>query len=619
MNFLWKWGSKPEKSNEDILKDYPALVYYYELISGSRQAWTGQDFESQVYTKFQKKYPLTSENLPYLLSKIFKKVGQPPRAFAKDLSLSNNPTPKTKSWIFSNEENDIGDMREFHEKIFMFLDQMKSINRVLERRICVFANRKSELIRQALPGILTLQNETNRIRRLIVKMKIINLARTKRTQLKTVVIREKFLKKSRLQGYLAKLRGKVMNNLFVLNTEKLQSDPIEGMQQMIQQIHANGAFASKFVLDREKRRLKTILLGLWSREILREDSKITNKMLNILRIVTQDAFLGSLEEMITEMLGFSLGSVISENLHRTIFIDESSNSKISQELKDTMKLDILIPLMNAHNICRFFKTFFKDCVKLFQSLDNFLNVVLVKQFKNDPSQGQETELKEKEFYKNLWEGIMRKKKLLIEDTSRILRKMFILVNQDEIGELSVESIISLLKSYEKFLGSLQIFSFHFPEVPNEQLNNQILLPYVEKSKQKSIRTCFHEILDENWCALSFQPQHIVKRIDKFLNSVKDADFQTTKLTPEEIHQFANDRLGFVSNYTFKGPSKEFTSQKKYNKWLHSPNQLSATPLSKSLAGIPSTSHNFRESSHLPFGHHDSDHSNRLLQNGQGLP
>lgn len=581
MNFFWKWGSKSEKPKQDILKDYPALVYYYELISGSKQAWTGQDLDSQVYTKFQKKYPLTSENLKGLISKIFKKVGQPPRAFAQDLVMHSNTK---KSWIFSNDENDIQQMREFHEQIFVFLDQMKSINRVLEKRICVFANRKSELIRKALPRILDLQKETNRIRRLIVKMKIINLARTHRTQLKTLIIRKKFIKKKKLQNYLTKLREKVMNNLFVLNTQSLSKDPIEALQRMISQIHANGDFTSKFVLNREKRRLKNILLGLWSQELLKEESRVSNKMLNILRLVTQNSFLASLEEMITQMLGFSLGSLISENLHRTIFIDESSNSKISQELKDTMKLDILIPLMNSQNICRFFRNFFRDCVKLFQSVDDFLQVVLLKQYKRDPVTAHESEKQESQFYLHLWQGTMRKKKLLIEDTSRILQKMFRLVNRDEIGELGVEALISLLKNYEKFLGSLQVFSFHFPEVPNEQLNDQILLPYVEKSKQKSIRTCFHEILDENWSALSFQPQHIVKRIDKFLNSVKDTDFQTTKLTPEEISQFSSDRLGFVSNYTFKGPVREFTTQKKYKKWLNSPNQLSATPISKSLAG-----------------------------------
>jgi hypothetical protein len=195
------------------------------------------------------------------------------------------------------------------------------------------------------------------------------------------------------------------------------------------------------------------------------------------------------------------------------------------------------------------------------------------------------EKQEVHFYQNLWQGIMRKKKLLVENSCRILRKMFSLINNEEVGELGVGSVLSLLKSYEKFLGSLQIFSFHFPKVPNEELNAQVLIPFIEKSKQRSIRTCFHEILDENWCSLSFQPEHILKRIDKFLTSVKDSDFQTTKLTPEELSQFSKDRKGYVCDYSFKGPAKEFTSQKKYMKWLASPNQLSATPMSKSLAGI----------------------------------
>ena len=609
MNFLWNWGSRPEEPKENILKDYPALVYYHELISGSRQAWTGQDFDSQIYTKFQKKYPLTSANLANLLSKLFKKVGQPPRAFTKNLGRKEQ---EKGSWIFRDEDNDVEDMREFHEKIFMFLDQMKSVNKVLEKQICVFANRKSKLIREALPGIQDLQTETNRIRRLIVKMKVINLSRTKRTQRKNLLIRQKFLKKRRLLEYLSILRRKVMSNLFVLNTQALKDDPVHAMTNMIHQIEQNGQFATKFVLYREKRRLKELLLRRWSQEMIKGEAGVSGRVLTLVHRVTHSGFLCSLDQIVAEVLELALGTLVSENLHRTIFIDESSNSKISKGLKDHMKLDILVPLMNSQNVSSFFRNFFRDCVRLFQAVDDFLRISLRRRF--IPDAGADRDAEEAQFFRALWEETMRKKKLLAEDTSRILRKMFLLVNKDEVGELGVGAILGLLKGYERFLGSLQVFSFHFPRVPNEELNGHLLIPFIEKSKQKSIRTCFHEILDENWSALSFQPEHILKRIDKFLGAVKDADFQTTKLTPEEIGQFALDRKAFICDYSFKGPPKEFTSQKKYMKWLASPNQLSATPMSKSLAGRLT-----RQPGHLPVRHHHFDHFDRLLQNGQDFP
>ena len=588
MSFLWNFvtssvRSPPPDRGPPVSQEFPLLTYYHELIAGSRHTWSAEDADDAAYREFKAEFSLENENQLRLKSKIFQRIGQPPRSLGQPLVPSKQTN---RSWIFNDEEDHTLEIREFHEKIGLYLDSMKTVNRVLERKICVFAKRNHRLMKEALPEILDLQGSTNALRRQIVKMRIINLARTKRTQQKNLLIRRKFLRQRRLQKHLQLLRSRVMSNLNFLQLCGGEGDAVDRLRRRLRLIGQNGKAAPTAMLESAKRRAKLEFLTLWAGELMKDEpsEKLDRKLMELVRCVHEEGILGDLESLVLKLLGFCLEMVVTKNLENVVFkvSDSDKTSRhIPNELREHIKLEVMVPLMNSQSLCSFFKVLFKDLVRLFEAVDRFLCFLQL--------QGRTVRVHSKDksdaaFFENLSNCFLRKKRLLVEDVARILKQIFGLVNQDEIGEIGVSSVLGLLRGYEQCLRCVQIFSFHFPDVPNEVLSERILKPYIQQFKQKSIRMCFHEVLDEDWRAFEFKPQHFLDRIDKFLKLIESADLQTSKLTAEEIESFRLDRNAYVAEHSFQGPQVPFTSSKKYSKWVATPNKLAATPMSKSLAG-----------------------------------
>ena len=412
------------------------------------------------------------------------------------------------------------------------------------------------------------------------------MARTKRTQEKNLLIRRKFLRQRRLQKHLQLLRSRVMSNLNFLQLCGGEGDAVDRLRRRLRLIGQNGSAAPKTMLESAKRRAKLEFLTLWAGELMEDEpsEKLDRKLMELVRSVHEEGILGDLETLVLKLLGFCLEMVVTKNLENVVFKandPDKTSRHIPNELREHIKLEVMVPLMNSQSLCSFFKVLFKDLVRLFEAVDRFLCFL---QLQARTVRVHSKDKSDAEFFENLSNCFLRKKRLLVEDVARILKQIFGLVNQDEIGEIGVSSVLGLLRGYEQCLRCVQIFSFHFPDVPNEVLSQRILKPYIQQFKQKSIRMCFHEVLDEDWRAFEFKPQHFLDRIDKFLKLIESADLQTSKLTPEEIESFRLDRNAYVAEHSFQGPQVPFTSSKKYSKWVATPNKLAATPMSKSLAG-----------------------------------
>lgn len=236
--------------------------------------------------------------------------------------------------------------------------------------------------------------------------------------------------------------------------------------------------------------------------------------------------------------------LVVKNLRKSLFNDDFQTRSTQQIylLNDFFKLELLLSTMASSNICSFL-------IELFQDLKEFLNAynVLVYNlyrfncFKSDP------------FYENLQRIVFLQKGATCQDIIDVLKKIFVSINIQALGEIGAKAFLGFLLKYEEFLRELNKFTSWFPDVPNELVFN-LVNEYISYFKMKALKIFSPDFISENWSVLRVEGHHFRDKIVAYLQMEQKA-LKYSSLFKAQLQDFRQKRLQKLFNFSLKQSDK----------------------------------------------------------------
>jgi hypothetical protein len=436
-------------------------------------------------------------------------------------------------------------MKEEKVKTQDIMFQMRGIEKKLQKKICLFATKKSIVIKNLFPELLTLEEVSNELSTTSQSMRkkynedILKLVEINRR------IQAKLERKKALTLYCELLKKRMIQN-FYLNTQKSQGKQfLNDVHKALVKINRNAYLLNPDILHNKIETIKENFFLHWNESVANFEGKVFINIVEFIKDTKKVYIFNSTTSLVADMFKFMVRFLVVKNIRSCLFNDEFNYQPTTQLflLKDFFKLEILLPLMTSGNICKFLTDLFSDFRELFTNIDRYLlHLYNLKVRKNRP------------FYDDLINGFMLQKVYLTEHISSLIIKILECGNLKELGEIGAAAFIGFLLAYENLLRTMKKFSCHFPLIPNNHIFN-IVNGYIKDYKDKSIRTCFYEVFDENWDSISFNPEIFQEKIKKHINTGAEEKLQISRYLTNDIVKFQKELKSSVLSASLKNLDK----------------------------------------------------------------
>lgn len=475
--------------NTDVLSEYPTLIKKYEMIASNNPNIDNEDMEGFLKDeRFLKKYKLYSSDI------------------VESLSLTFNIIKKEK------------------QKMDDLIFKMREIEKKLQFKIYKFAAKKSIAINKLYPNILDLDSDSSYISTIINKLKKNIVKRRRKIGLLNEKIERNIIIKRNLIIYLELLKKKMINNFFIPVQETEDKSYLNSLTNSIDKLRENEYLLSSNIYHYKKHIINQRIFFYWSDISFKFNRKKYLNLIAFLKENNEKNIFGSLSKGVSQFYSFFIRMIVVKNIRGSVF-NEVFHTKVTTQLyllNDFYKLEVLLPTMEATNLCKFLVDLLLDFKFFFQAIElQIFRLYQMQDFKDD---NFITELKKAYLVNKI--GIS---KYMTEMFTSILDA----INIQELGELKIGSFIRFLLKYEDFCFYLSKFTCHFPDIPNKHIIN-IVNEYFKSLKENSLRLIFHEVMSENWNNFYFNAQLFEEKITRYRTKNTQC-LKTTKKLQSDIN------------------------------------------------------------------------------------